>query len=114
MAHKNTKIEKKKMYNPFVTRTIKRAAVGRVKCYLKAVKQNPKDAYGANKIPMKWYTIDGHVCLPPYGGIYCPGEVYYYEVGANDGSYRKCSTKEDALKAFGLLVEFEKRQTEIR
>lgn len=109
MAHKNLKIEKKKQYNPFITRTIKRAAVGNVKCYLKAIMQNPKDANGANKIPMEWYTIGGHRCSFPNGGIYYPGEVYYYEVGANDGSYRKCSTKEDALKAFGLLVDFEKR-----
>lgn len=49
MAHKNLKIEKKKEYNPFVTRTIKRETVGKVKCYLKAVKQNQKDAYGVKK-----------------------------------------------------------------
>lgn len=100
MAHKNTKIEKEKQYNPFVTRTIKRAAVGRIKIYLLAVKPNPVNEQG----------ID----LRKYPGLFDASKIYYYEVGANDGSYRKCSTKEDALKAFGLLVEFEKRQTEIR
>lgn len=100
MAHKNTKIEKKKQYNPFVTCTIKRATVGRVKIYLRAVKPNPVNEYG----------ID----LRKYPNTFDASEIYYYEVGANDGSYRKCSTKEEALKAFGLFVEFEKRQTEIR
>lgn len=100
MAHKNTKIEKKKQYNPFVTRTIKRAAVGNVKIYLRAVKPNP----------INEHDID----LRKYPDLFDASVVYYYEVGANDGSYRKCSTKEDALKAFGLLVEFEKRQTEIQ
>ena len=100
MAHKNTKIEKKKQYAPFVTCTIKRASVGRVKIYLRAVKPNPVNEHG----------ID----LRRYSDLFDASKIYYYEVGANDGSYRKCSTKEDALKAYGLLVEFEKRQTEIR
>lgn len=114
MAHKNTKIEKKKQYNPFVTRTIKRATVGFIKCYLRAVKPNSKDAFGVKKLAGARYNQNGHVSVLTYLERYDPETVYYYEIGANDGSYRKCSTKEDALKAFGLLVEFEKRQTEIR
>ena len=113
MAHKNLKIEKKREYNPFATRTIKRATIGNVKCYLKAIKQNPKDAYGANKMPTARYTEKGHVCFFPNGRIYDPEEVYYYEVVANDGSYRKCTKKEDAELKFSQLVEFEKRQSVI-
>lgn len=100
MAHKNTKIERKKQYNPFVARTIKRAEVGKVKIYLREVKPNPVNKYGFD---LRKYPI-------PFD----ESKIYYYEVGANDGSYRKCSTKEDALKMFGMLIEFEKRQTEIR
>lgn len=114
MAHKNTKIEKKKQYNPFVTCTIKRADVGPIKCYLRAVKPNSKNAFGVKKIAGERYNQNGYASVLTYLERYDPETVYYYEVVANDGSYRKCSTKEDALKAFGMLIEFEKRQTEIR
>lgn len=113
MAHPNLKIKKEKEYNPFTTRTIRRSTVGNVKCYLKAIKQNPKDAYSAKKMPFARYTEKGHVCFFPNGGIYDPSKVYYYEVGASDGSYRKCTTKEDAELRFSQLVEFEKRQSVI-
>lgn len=115
MAHKNLKIEKKKEYNPFATRTIKRETVGRVKCWLKAVKPNPKDAFGANKLEGARYDQkSGCVTFYPNGEEYRKSVVYYYEVGANDGSYHKCTTREDAERRFAQLVEFEKRQTEIR
>lgn len=98
MAHKNLKIEKKKEYNPLKTQTVKRETVGKVKCYLRAVKPNPISVSGVNMAAL--YPDDYKI-------------VYYYEVGANDGSYRKCRTKEEAERAFAQLVEFEKRQTEI-
>lgn len=49
MAHQNLKIQKEKKYNLFTTRVIKRHTVGVVKCYLKAVKPNPKDGFGDKK-----------------------------------------------------------------
>ena len=88
--------------------------VGKVKCYLKAVKPNPKDVFGVKKEPAAYYTANGYRCLFPNGGMYNPEEVYFYEVCANDGSYRKCTTREDAERRFAQLVEFEKRQTEIQ
>lgn len=116
MAHKNQKIEKKKEYNPFVARTIKRETVGKVKCYMKAVKPNPKCAFGVKKIEGMYYNKEGRNVTPAsYGAeIYEHDKVYFYEVGANDGSYRKCTTREDAERRFSQLVEFEKRQTEIK
>ena len=113
MAHKNLKNEKNKEYNPFAARTIKRETVGKVKCYLKAVKPNPKDAFGVNKLEGARYNFKSGLASI-YGDIYYKSTVYYYEVGANDGSYRKCTTSEDTERAFAQLVEFEKRQTEIR
>ena len=116
MAHLNLKTKKKKEYNPLVTRTVKRETVGKVKCYLKAVKPNPKGAFGQAKVERMWYTQNGRSCTPAnYGSEeFKPDKVYYYEVGANDGSYRKCVTREDADKRFVQLVEFKKRQTEIK
>lgn len=114
MAHKNQKIEKKKEYNPFATRAIKRETVGVVKCYLRAVKPNPKDAFGGNKLEGSRYIQEsGRVAFYPNGEVYYKSTIYFYEVGANDGSYRKCTTREDAEKRFAQLVEFEKRQMQI-
>lgn len=114
MTHKNLKIEKKKEYNPFVVRTIKRKTVGKVKCYIKAVKPNPKDVFGIRKLAGARYTQAGHVSVQSNIERYDPETVYYYEIGASDRSYRKCTTREDAERRFAQLVEFEKRQTEIR
>lgn len=96
----NTKTKNKRPYNPFRTVAIKTAKVGKVKCYLKAVKPNQFD---------KWHRERAE-----YDRDYDAAQIYFYEVGANDGSYRKCATREDADKRFAQLVEFEKRQTEIR
>ena len=114
MAHKNQKIEKKKEYNPFTTKAIKREKVGEIKCYPRAVKPNPRDVFGVRKLAGARYTQAGFVSVQSNIEMYSEGKVYYYEVGANDGSYRKCTTREDAERAFAQLVEFEKRQTEIR
>ena len=115
MAHKNQKIEKKKEYNPFATRAIKRETVGEIKCYLGAVKPNPKDVFGTNKLEGTRYNHESeHVAFYPNGEVYYKSTVYFYEVGANDGSYRKCTTREDAETRFAQLVEFEKRQMQIK
>ena len=112
----NTKIQKKRPYNPFRTVTIKTAKAGKVKCFCKAVKPNPKDVFGVKKVEGLYYNSNGHNCVASYyvAERFSHDTVYYYEVGASDGSYRKCVTKEDALKRFEQLVEFEKRQTEIK
>lgn len=112
----NLKIEKEKEYNPFRTVTIKRKQVGRVKCYLHAVKPNTHDVFGVKKVAGIWYNNKGVHSTPtcPSAEMYNPETVYYYEVAANDGSYRKLSRKDDALVRFAQLVEFEKKQTEIR
>lgn len=115
MAHQNLKIKKRKAYNPFQTRVIKRETVGLVKCYVRAVKENPKDIFGAKKLQGGRYEFEtGRVVFYPQGRAYNPDEILFYEVGANDGSYRKCTTEEEALQRFAQLVEFEKKQTEIR
>lgn len=114
MAHKNQKIEKKKEYNPFKTQTIKRFKIGKINGYLRAVKPNPKNAFGVNKLEGVRYDQNGYVTSVPNGEIYYKSTVYYYEVGANDGSYRKCTTIEDARQRFAQLYNFEQRQTEIR
>ena len=114
MENKNLKIEKKKEYNPFSTRTLKRFKLGEVRGYLRAVKQNPKDAFGAKKLQGARYDERGCVKCYPNGEVYDPSTVYYYEVGASDGSYRKCTTIEEARQRFEQLYNFEQRQTEIR
>lgn len=115
MAHSNLKIQKKKEYNPFVTRTIKTQSVGKIRCFIKAVKPNPKDIFGTTKADGFWYDAEGHnvVSSYPQAEQYDPTKIYFYEVGANDGSYRKCVKEEEALMRFAQLVEFEKRQTQI-
>ncbi|MBO7272441.1 MAG: hypothetical protein J6U89_06160 [Bacteroidaceae bacterium] len=116
MANKNLKVKKQKEYNPFASRVIRREAVGRIKCFIKKVVPNPKDAFGSSKAAGLWYNNKGRVCTPSYPNAerFDFDTVYFYEVGANDGSYRKCTSKEAAEKAFALLVEFEKRQTQIK
>ncbi len=116
MANKNLKIEKekKKEYNPFSRKALKRFKIGEVRGYLRAVKPNPKDAFGAKKLQGARYDERGHVTFYPNGEAYNPSTVYYYEVGANDGSYRKCTTIEEARQRFAQLYNFEQRQTEIR
>lgn len=110
MAHKNLKIQKQKSYNPFQTLVIKRESVGLVKCYMRAVKENPKDIFGAKKLQGGRYEFEtGRVVFYPQGRVYNPDEILFYEVGANDGSYRKCVTKDEALQRFAQLVEFEKK-----
>lgn len=106
--------KKQKPYNPFTTRTVKRATVGRVKCYLRAVKPNQKDIFGVKKLAGTRYTQGGHVSLRSDVERYSPETIYYYEVGANDGSYRKCVTRAQAEQAFANLVNFETKQTEIK
>lgn len=112
----NTKTQKKKPYNPFGTVTIKTAKVGRIKCFVKAVKPNMKDYIGMIKIEGEYYSNNGRCFVASYPNAerYSRETVYYYEVGANDGSYRKCVTKDEALRRFEQLVEFEKKQTEIQ
>lgn len=115
MAHRNLKIEKKKEYNPFAVRTFRRQMVGNVKCFLRMIKPNPKDAFGANKLEGSRYDQKtGHVTFYSNGEAYYKSTIYYYEVGASDGSYRKCTTIEEAEKRFAQLIEFEKRQTELK
>lgn len=116
MAHKNQKIEKKKEYNPFRTKVIKRFKIGKISGYMRAVIPNPKALFGIKKEYGMFYDQNGHSVTPAsYGAeMYDPDRVYYYEVGANDGSYRKCTTREDAEKRFAQLVEFEKRQMQIK
>ena len=116
MAHPNLKMQKKKEYNPFVTRTIKKQSVGEIRCFIKAVKPNPKDVFGTKKADGFWYDMKGRNVARSYPQAeqYDPTKIYFYEVGANDGSYRKCVKEEDALILFGMLIEFEKRQTQIK
>lgn len=101
--------KKQKPYNPIVTRTIKRATVGRVKCYLRAVKPNPRDVFGTTKAAGFYYNAEGHNVTPSrqQAEQYDPAKIYFYEVGANDGSYRKETNKDKALAAFENLVKFE-------
>lgn len=116
MAHSNLKIQKRKEYNLLVTRTIKTQSVGKIRCFIKAVKPNPRDVFGTTKAAGFWYNAEGRNVARSYPQAeqYDPTKIYFYEVGANDGSYRKCTSEEDALMRFAQLVEFEKRQTEIR
>lgn len=114
MANKNLKIEKAKEYNPFSTRALKSFKLGKVRGYLRAVKPNSKDAFGAKKLQGARYDEKGRVTFYPNGEAYDPSTIYFYEVGANDGSYRKCTTIEEARQRFAQLYNFEQRQTEIR
>ena len=114
MKNRNQKVQKKKEYNPFASKMIKRATVGEIKCFIRAIKPNPKDAFGRRKLEGSRYAMNGHVSFSPDVPRYSEQTVYYYEVGASDGSYRKCLTRDEAERLFEVLIEFEKRQTEIR
>ena len=115
MAHTNLKTQKKRPYNPFRAVIIKMAKVDKVKCFCKAIKPNPKDVFGEEKADGLYYNSNGHNCIASYYGAerFSHDTVYYYEVGASDGSYRKCTTEEESLMRFEQLIEFEKRQTKI-
>ena len=112
----NLKIKKEKEYNPIAKRTIKTFKVGNVRGYLRAVKQNPKDVFGIKKASGCWYNTEGRNVTRSYSQAeqYDPTKIYFYEVGANDGSYRKCATIEEARERFAQLFKFEQRQTEIK
>lgn len=116
MAHKNQKIEKKKEYNPFRTKVLKRFKINEISGYLRAVIPNHKALFGGDKVSGMFYDQNGYSVTPAsYGAeMYDPDRVYYYEVVANDGSYRKCTTKEDAEVMFAQLTEFERRQMQIQ
>lgn len=107
--------KKQKPYNPFTTRTIKREKVGHVKCYLRAFKPNQRDVFGTTKVAGFWYNTKGCNAAPSHQQAeqYDPAKIYFYEIGANDGSYRKEKDKDKALAAFENLVKFEQRQTQI-
>lgn len=115
MKHQNLKTKMKKEYNKFVSRTIKTQSVGKIKCFVKKVKQNPKDVFGMKKEFGLFYNEKGFNVTSSYPQAeqYDKTKIYFYEVGANDGSYRKCATKEESLMRFAQLIEFEKRQTQI-
>lgn len=80
----------KKNLSPYQTKYLRRAKIQNVKCKLSAYQTRAID---------------------PLTGQEQPLIVFYYEVSASDGSYKKLTNKEDAEKAFEQLVEFEKRQT---
>ena len=115
MKHQNLNTKIKKEYNQFVERMIKTQSVGKIKCFVKAVKQNPKDVFGTKKEVGLFYNGKGFNVASsyPYAEQYDQTKIYFYEVGANDGSYRKCATEEESLMRFAQLIEFEKRQTKI-
>lgn len=78
----------KKSLSHYTLKTIKRAKINNVKCYLRAYQTKSVDPVSLEKRPLI---------------------VFYYEVTASDGSYRKLTNEQDALKAFEELVAFEKR-----
>ena len=41
-------------------------------------------------------------------GLTDPDKIFYYEVSASDGSYRKLTDKQSAITAYKQLIEFEK------
>lgn len=110
----NDDLIKTKNYKFFSNQTLRREKVGQVKCYLKAVRQNPLDEYGRKRVGPERINADD---FDPYSEVidakYDITHVYWYEVGANDGSYRRCMKREEAFTAFAQLVEFEKRQTSL-
>lgn len=109
-------MEKKKKYNPLRARTLRTFKIGKIRGYIKKVIPNPRDIFGREKVAGIYYAQTGHKCAAGYYGAECfdPTKIYFYEVGANDGSYRKCATKEEAETRFEQLVEFETRQMQIR
>ena len=79
----------KKTLSPYMNKTINRTNIHGVKCKLSAYQTRAID---------------------PRSGLQQPHVVFYYEVSASDGSYKKLLNEQDAIKAFEQLVEFEKRQ----
>ena len=110
----NDDLIKTKNYKFFKEKTLRKEKVGQVRCYLKAMRQNPLDEYGRKRVGLERHNAED---FDPYSEVidvqYDITHVYWYEVCANDGSYRKCTTFEEALTAFAQLVEFEKRQTSL-
>lgn len=98
----NTKRKKKAKPNPYATKTLKRANVNGVKCYLKAFQQKT-----IGLVPNE-RGIEFH-----YAEIQ-ERKTLYYIVCANDGAERKITNYEHALDWFAKLIEFEKRQTQIK
>ena len=69
----------KKTLSSYMNKTIKRTKIQGVKCKLSAYQTK---------------TID------PGSGLQQPMMVFYYEVSASDGSYKKLLNEQDAIKAF--------------
>lgn len=116
MAHENLKVKKQKKYNPLRARTLRMFKVGKIRGYIKKVVPNPRDIFGREKVDGIYYAQTGHECAAAYYGAerFDPTKIYFYEVGANDGSYRKCVTREEADKCFAQLYNFEQRQMQIK
>lgn len=79
----------------FKTKTLKRAKINGVKCYLKEVRikifENPRNIWSK--------VIDEHIA--------------YWQVLASDGTNRKVLSREQADKVWQQLIEFEKKQLTI-
>lgn len=107
----NDDLIKTKNYKFFAKQTLRKEKVGQVRCYLKVVRQNPLDKYGSKRVGLDRLNAED---FDPYTEVidvqYDITHVYWYEVGANDGSYHRYITREEAFTAFAQLVEFEKRQ----
>lgn len=82
-----------KKLSPYCNKILRRAKIQNVKCKLSAYQTKAFDPLSGEEIPLR---------------------IFYYEVSASDGSYRKLTNKQDAIEAFEKLVEFEKRQTCIK
>ena len=80
---------KKVSLSPYTLKTIKRAKVNGVKCYLKAYQTK-----SVNPVSLKEQ----------------PFMVFYYEVSASDGSYQKTTNEQHAHELYDYLLEFQKRQ----
>lgn len=79
----------KKSLSPYTLKTIKRAKVNGVKCFLKAYQTKSVDPVSQQAQPFM---------------------VFYYEVSASDGSYHKTTNEQQAHELYGHLLEFQKRQ----
>lgn len=80
-----------KILSPYMNKTLRQKKVWNIKCKLTAYQTRKTD---------------------PGSGQEQPLIVFYYEVKASDGSYKKFrpDQKADAELAFENLIEFEKRQ----
>lgn len=79
----------KKCLSPYQNKTYRRTKVNGVKCKLTAYQTRRFD---------------------PASGEEQPHIVFYWEVSASDGSYRKLLDEQAAIAAYEQLIEFEKRQ----